>query len=132
MNLDEVRRLSHPLSLEAIILASLLAAVLAQQITTGLQQLADAEAAQRAAFSPERSTAVTPAVRTFFAIALQLARAFPRLVDLAVGVAERDHARLRRAARALADAVLDGARDRGTGPLVRSLIDQQRRSEPLR
>jgi hypothetical protein len=28
--------------------------------------------------------------------------------------------------------VLDGARDRGTGPLVRSLIDQQRRSEPLR
>ena len=52
MNLDEVRRLSHPLSLEAIILASLLAAVLAQQITTGLQQLADAEAAQRAAFSP--------------------------------------------------------------------------------
>ena len=32
MNLDEVRRLSHPLSLEAIILASLLAAVLAQQI----------------------------------------------------------------------------------------------------
>jgi hypothetical protein len=51
---------------------------------------------------------------------------------LALGVAEGDHVRLRRAARALADAVLDGARDRGTGPLVRSLIDQQRRSEPLR
>ena len=115
MSLDEVRRLSNPLSLEAIVLASLLAAVLAQQITTGLQQLADAEAAQRAAFSPERSTGATPAVRTFFAIALQLARTFPRLVDLAVGVAEGDPARLRRAARALADAVLDGARD-SAGP----------------
>jgi hypothetical protein len=39
---------------------------------------------------------------------------------------------VRRAAGALAEAILDGARDRGAGPLVRSLIDQQRRSEPLR
>jgi hypothetical protein len=52
LRLDEVRRLQHPLSLEALVLASLLAAVLAQQITTGLEQLAAAEAAQQAAFPP--------------------------------------------------------------------------------
>jgi hypothetical protein len=38
---------------------------------------------------------------------------------------------MRRAARLIADGVLDGARDRGDGPLVRSVIDQQRRTEPL-
>lgn len=52
LRLDEVRRLQHPLSLEALVLASLLAGVLAQQITTGLEQLAAAEAAQQAAFPP--------------------------------------------------------------------------------
>ena len=31
----------------------------------------------------------------------------------------------------IADGVLDGARDRGRGPHVRSVIDQQRRSAPL-
>jgi hypothetical protein len=71
-------------------------------------------------------------VRTFLAISLQLARTFPRLVDLISGVYEGDRTRVRRAACALAEAILDGARDRGVGPLVRSLIDQQRRSEPLR
>jgi hypothetical protein len=62
---------------------------------------------------------------------LQLARTFPRLIDLIAGAYDGDRPRVRRAARALAEAVLDGARDRGAGPLVRSLIDQQRRSEPL-
>jgi hypothetical protein len=38
---------------------------------------------------------------------------------------------MRRAARVIADGVLDGAHDRGRGQLVRSAIDQQRRSEPL-
>src|SRR6202789_742672 len=55
MRLDEVRRLAHPSSLEAAVLASLLAAVMAQEITMGLKQLAiaqAAEAAQRAALSP--------------------------------------------------------------------------------
>jgi IS4 transposase len=52
LRLDEVRRLEHPLSLEAVVLASLLAAVMAQQISTGLEQLAAAQAAQEAAFSP--------------------------------------------------------------------------------
>ena len=97
-------------------LASLLAAVLAQQITTGLEHLAAAQAAQQAAFPPERRSSAPPAARTFFAVALQLARAFPRLVDLVAGAQQSDRARVRRAALALADAVLDGARDRGKGP----------------
>jgi putative transposase len=55
MRLDEVRRLAHPSSLEAAVLASLLAAVMAQEITMGLKHLAAAqaaEAAQQAALSP--------------------------------------------------------------------------------
>ncbi len=52
LRLDEVRRLEHQRSLEALVLASLLAAVMAQQISTGLAQLALAQAAQEAASSP--------------------------------------------------------------------------------
>lgn len=52
MRLDEVRRLAHPLSLEAAVLASLLAAAMAQEITMGLKHLAAAQAAQQAAISP--------------------------------------------------------------------------------
>jgi putative transposase len=52
LRLDEVRRLAHPRSLEAAVLASLLAAVMAQHITTGLEHLAAAQAAQEAAISP--------------------------------------------------------------------------------
>jgi hypothetical protein len=52
MRLDEVRRLSHPSSLEAAVQASLLAAVMAQEITLGLKHLAAAQAAQEAALSP--------------------------------------------------------------------------------
>jgi len=52
MRLDEVRRLAHPASLEAAVLASLLAAAMAQEITMGLKHLAAAQAAQQAAFSP--------------------------------------------------------------------------------
>ena len=33
--------------------------------------------------------------------------------------------------RSIAEAVLDGARDRGAGPLVRSVIDLQRRTDSL-
>ncbi|MGZ5165732.1 MAG: hypothetical protein ACXWJH_04285 [Hyphomicrobium sp.] len=70
-------------------------------------------------------------VRTFFAVALQIARTFPALVDLAKAVHAGDRLGLRRAARAIAQAILDGARDRGTGPFLRSAIDQQRRTDPL-
>lgn len=70
-------------------------------------------------------------MRTFFAVALQIARTFPALVDLAKAVHAGDRLGLRRAALAIAQAVLDGARDRGTGPMVRSVIDQQRRTDPL-
>ena len=55
MRLDEVRRLAHPSSLEAAVLASLLAAAMAQDIAMGLKHLAAvqvAEAAQRVAVSP--------------------------------------------------------------------------------
>ena len=52
MRLDEVRRLAHPTSLEAAVLASLLAAAMAQEITMGLKHLAAAQAAQHAALSP--------------------------------------------------------------------------------
>jgi putative transposase len=52
MRLDEVRRLSNPSTLAAAVLASLLAAVMAQEITLGLKHLAAAQAAQEAAFSP--------------------------------------------------------------------------------
>jgi putative transposase len=52
MRLDEVRRLSNPSSLAAAVLASLLAAVMAQEVTLGLKHLAAAQAAQEAALSP--------------------------------------------------------------------------------
>lgn len=70
-------------------------------------------------------------VRTFFAVALQIARCFPALIAVAKAQYNGDRLGLRRAARDLAQGILDGARDRGTGPLVRSVIDQQRRIDPL-
>lgn len=70
-------------------------------------------------------------VRTFFAVALQMARMFPALVDLAKAVHIGDRVGLRRAACTIAQGILDGARDRGNSPLVRSVIDQQRRTDTL-
>jgi hypothetical protein len=70
-------------------------------------------------------------VRTFFAVALQIARSFPALVALAKAVYNGDRLAVRRAAQLIAQSILDGARDRGSGPLVRSAIDQQRRTDPL-
>jgi hypothetical protein len=64
-------------------------------------------------------------------VALQMARTFASLITLAKAVYAADRLALRRAARDIAQAVLDGARDRGTGPMVRSVIDQQRRTAPL-
>lgn len=52
LRLDEVRRLEHPTSLEAAILASLLAAVLAQRITNAVSELAAARAAEMVAIPP--------------------------------------------------------------------------------
>jgi len=70
-------------------------------------------------------------VRTFFAVALQIARMYPQMVALTRALHLGDSLGLRRAARALAQGILDGARDRGRGRLVRSVIDQQRRTVPL-
>jgi putative transposase len=52
MRLDEVRRLSNPSTLAAAVLASLLAAVMAQEISRGLKHLAAIQAAHEAALSP--------------------------------------------------------------------------------
>jgi len=52
LRLDEVRRLASPESLEAMVLAALLAAVLAQDISVVLKHLAASQAAEQAAFSP--------------------------------------------------------------------------------
>jgi hypothetical protein len=70
-------------------------------------------------------------VRTFFAVALQIARTFPAVGALAKAMHSGDRLGVRRAARAIAQGILDGARDRGAGPRVRTLIDQQRRTDPL-
>jgi hypothetical protein len=86
---------------------------------------------------PPAATATTPTlptsarVRTFFAVALQMARLFPELVALTKALHAGDRLAVRRAARTIAQGILDGARDRGSGPLVRSLIDQQRRTQSL-
>ena len=80
---------------------------------------------------PEPAEPRTGAVRTTLAVALQLGRVFARLVALVRAAANRDHPEVRRLAASIATGVLRGARDRGRGRHVRSLIDQQRRREPL-
>ena len=52
VRLDEVRRLSHPVSLQVAVTASLLAALLARDISARLDILAEQYAAEQAAFSP--------------------------------------------------------------------------------
>lgn len=52
VRLDEVRRLEHPVSLEVAITASLLAAVLARDMSAGLERLAEQAAQASAAISP--------------------------------------------------------------------------------
>lgn len=52
VRLDQVRHLSHPRSLEMAITASMLAALLARDISVGLEQLAAEHAAQERAVSP--------------------------------------------------------------------------------
>ena len=52
VRLDEVRRLEHPASLEVAITASLLAAVLARDMSAGLERLAEQAAQTSAAIPP--------------------------------------------------------------------------------
>lgn len=66
MRLDEVRRLSHPLSLQAVVTSSLLAAVLTRDIHSRLEQLAREHAsaevdAEEASFRPSIHTQRLPA-----------------------------------------------------------------------
>lgn len=70
-------------------------------------------------------------MRTFFAVALQLGRVFPALIELTRAVDHADPPAMREAARLIADAVLHGARDRGGGRYLRSAVDQQQRTAPL-
>jgi hypothetical protein len=78
-----------------------------------------------------RPTEKHRAVRTFFAVALQLARVFPRLVDLVRATANADTAARRRAAIAIARAVVDGARDRSASAFMPSLLALQRQDMRL-
>jgi hypothetical protein len=71
------------------------------------------------------------AVQTFFAVALQLGRTFPSLIELTRAIDQADSSSMHRAARVIAHSVLHGARDRGRGQHVRSAIDQQRRTASL-
>jgi|CXWL01.1.fsa_nt_gi hypothetical protein len=52
VRLDEVKRLSHPVSLQVAVTASLLAALLARDISARLDTLAEQYAAEQAAISP--------------------------------------------------------------------------------
>lgn len=70
-------------------------------------------------------------VRTPFAIALQMSRSLACLLALVSAQYRGEHRARHGAARRLTDAILDGARDRGRGPRVRSVVDQQRRTRPL-
>ncbi len=70
-------------------------------------------------------------MRTLFAIALQLGRAFPQLITLVRAGFEGASAAARRASVAIAVAILRGARDRRRDRGPRTLHDQQQRTEPL-
>jgi hypothetical protein len=86
----------------------------------------------RPPFPPEQGPPPrAAAIRTFLAIALQLGRVFPWLLEVTRATGQADRSGMRRASRAGADSVLDGACDRGRGPYVRGAIDLQRRTEPL-
>jgi hypothetical protein len=52
VRLAEVRRLEHPVSLQVAITASMLAAVLARDISAGLEQIAQHDALESSAFPP--------------------------------------------------------------------------------
>lgn len=69
--------------------------------------------------------------RTLFAVALQLARSFGPLCVLVRAGFERVHKAVVSNALMIADAILFGARDRSRDRFLRSLYDQQQRSDSL-
>lgn len=75
---------------------------------------------------------VGPVRRTRFAVALQLSRGVPLLIAILAAAVSGDAARVRKSTLCLAELVLDGARDRGQGPLRRTRFDQEDRRGPLR
>lgn len=83
-------------------------------------------------FPPELSSPQPAALRTLFAITLQLGRCFPELCALVRAHYQGDHLGIRRSTRALASGILRGARDRSRDRPLRTLHDQQSRTEPLR
>ena len=90
---------------------------------------------------PPASTAQPPAPaappltprprRTLFAVTLQVGRCFGTLCALVRAGFERDRTAVVRHALTIADAILFGARDRSRDQLLRSLYDQQQRSDSL-
>jgi hypothetical protein len=74
---------------------------------------------------------LAPEFRSFLAVGLQFGRVFPQMINLVLAIHAGDRTAMRRASRAIASAILDGARDRSREAIVRTRIDQQRRTEPL-
>ena len=67
------------------------------------------------------------AVRTPFAIALQLGRSLPYLLAMTLASGRGEH----RAVHLLAVKIVDAIRDRGRDKNLRPVIDQQQRTRPL-
>lgn len=117
MRLDQVRRLSHPESLDVAITASMLAALLARDVTTHVNELA--------AQGPD-----SPAPhRTLFAVTLQIGRSRASLLALVrciadglLSIPDATH---------IARAILCGARARARDPHPRAVREAQRRTQPL-
>ena len=70
--------------------------------------------------------------RTLFAVTLQVGRAFGQLCELVRAGFARDTSRARICALMIAEAILFGARDRSRDKVLRSLYDQQARTDSLR
>lgn len=69
--------------------------------------------------------------RTFFGVALQLARAFPLVIGLVQATAAGESSRCHSLSLAIADAILDGARPRDLRRFSATVVDAQARSSPL-
>jgi hypothetical protein len=129
-------------SLDVVVSASILAALLARDLTTMLNELAAGETASAEAFPPGADCAMprrilrlprinTPRSAPSSPSHSSSGASFPRLVDLVRAKCANDIAARRRAALAIAQAVLDGAHDRAGGKFIPSLVDQQRRRDSL-
>jgi len=97
------------------------------------EPVARGESMQRTDAAPPPHVAATSAerpIRTRFAVGLQLGRMFPTLLGLVRQQYARDPAETV-SAELIAQAVIDGARDRSRDAHLRPLLDLQKRTAPL-